>query len=182
MYICKGRYIKISYTCTSTNYNQLTPVHRWSRTNVSITVSTESSLEKVISWTSTSWSDRWTVENRTLLERLTRTTHGKVLASGTHVTGRASFSTATRHCVVIDSVGNSCAAWILLSTARSLSIGWNMTKEPGWTVCVSWVLSQAHTSSGQMTSMVAFIILVVGIWSSSQICRRHLDKTNGEES
>lgn len=44
---------------------------------------------------------------------LTRTTHGKVLGSGTHVTGRASFSTATRHCVVIDSVGNSCAAWIV---------------------------------------------------------------------
>lgn len=44
---------------------------------------------------------------------LTGTTHGIVLASGTHVTGRTSFSLTTRHCVVVHFVGNSRAAWVV---------------------------------------------------------------------
>lgn len=108
------------------------------------------------------------------------TTHGIVLASGTHVAGRTSFSLTTRHSVVIRFVGNSCTAWIVSKTTRSLSIDGCETEEARGTNTELWVQGLAHTSLGQMAPKVAFIKLVIGIRGSSPIGMYTIQKTNGD--
>lgn len=109
------------------------------------------------------------------------TTHGIFLASGTHVTGRASFPPTTRHGIVILFVGNSCTAWVVSKTARSLSIDGGEAEEASGANAELGIHGLTYTSLGQMAPKFTSIELVIGIRGSSTIRMYRIQKAKRDE-